>query len=108
MNKLVSDIQAILESRNQLAKQAFVQYQPIVEQYISDNCTDSNQIAYTLDFMLDFCFDEQMLLLYRRLCRHLFRFDSETTVFYINAYREMWDEEGTMFGIDNKDEEVST
>jgi hypothetical protein len=108
MNKLVSDIQALLESRNQLAKQAFVQYQPIVEKYINDNCTDSNQIAYTLDFMLDFCFDEQMMLLYRRLCRHLFSFDTETTVFYINAYRKIWDEEGTKFGNGNQIAEIST
>lgn len=98
MKELVDTIKQLAESRNQLAQQAVLQYRPIVEQYIAENCTDSKQIAHTLDFMLDFCFDEQMLTLYRKLCRHLYHSDAETTAFYINAYREMWDEDGEQFG----------
>lgn len=64
---------------------------PLVRQYIAENCQDSNEIAYTLDFMLDFCFDKKMLLLYRQLCRQLYSFDQEAAFYYANAYREMWD-----------------
>jgi hypothetical protein len=70
----------------------------LVEQYIAENCQDSNQICYTLDFMLDFCFDDKMLLLYRRLCAHLYRFDPQSALYYVEAYREMWDEQGVQFG----------
>ena len=91
--EFIDIIKQLVESRNQLAHLAVEQYRPIVEQYINEKCKDSNKIAYTLDFMLDFCFDEQMLLLYRRLCRHLYDFDTEASLFYVNAYREMWDEE---------------
>lgn len=93
MNELFEKIRALAESQEQLAQQAVQQYQPIVANYIADNCTDSNQIAFTLDFMLEFCYDAQMLTLYRKLCRHLYSFDPETAVDYVVAYRERWDEE---------------
>ena len=41
---------------------------------------------------LDFCFDERMLYLYRKLCRYYYHIDAEATVGYVNAYRDMWDE----------------
>lgn len=102
---MIEEIKQLIEGRNELAKQAVIQYKSIVQQYIKDNCRDSNKIAYTLDFMLDFCFDKDMLKLYRRLCRHLYSFDPEGAAFYVNAYREMWDEEGTKFGKGNNPEE---
>lgn len=98
MNELIEKIKAFAEVQEQLGQQAVIQYQPIVSGYINDNCTDSNQIAYTLDFMLDFCFNDDMLMLYRRLCRHLYSFDPKTAVEYIDAYRERWDEDGERFG----------
>lgn len=98
MNEIFEKIRDLAKSQEQLAQQAVLQYQPIVSWYVANNCTDSNQIAYTLDFMLDFCFDEQMLSLYRTLCRHLYSFDPETAVDYVKAYRERWDEEGIRFG----------
>jgi len=44
-----------------------------------------------LDGILDFCFDADMLLLYKKLCRYYFNIDPVATVSYINFYREMWD-----------------
>jgi len=95
---MISEIEQFIESRNALAKQALVKYQTIVEQFINENCQDSNQISYNLDFMLDFCFDAQLLMLYRKLCRHFYGIDPSAAANYVNAYREMWDEEGMQFG----------
>lgn len=86
-------IKAFAESQNELAKRAVPQYQTIVGHLITNNCTDSNQIQYTLDFTLDFCFDEEMLTLYRKLCRHLYSFDQSAAIYYVEAYSERWDEE---------------
>lgn len=105
MNELIEKIKALAESQEQLAKQALQQYQPIAAQYIHDNCRDSNQIAYTLDFMLEFCFDQQMLTLFRKLCRHLYSFDPETAIDYVEAYRERWDEEGKQFGNEKNEDQ---
>lgn len=95
---MLEDIKKLAEKLNALSIQAYSQYEPIVNQLISENSQDSNKIELTLDFMLDFCSNEKMLLLYRKLCRHLYSFDPESAVFYVAAYRERWDEEGTQFG----------
>lgn len=100
---MIDKINELLESRNLLAKQALASYEPLVKDIIASQTKDVNHISYTLDFMLDFCFDENILLLYRKLCRYLFDIDQETTAFYINAYRELWDEEGKMFGNNKKE-----
>ena len=101
---MIDKINELLESRNLLAKQALASYEPLVKDIIASQTKDVNHISYTLDFMLDFCFDENILLLYRKLCRYLYDIDQETTASYINAYRELWDEEGKMFG--NKKKKV--
>ena len=98
MNEMIEKIKAIAEIREKLAQQAIEHYEPIVKHYIQNHCTDSNTIGYTLDFMLEFCFKEQMLILYRKLCRHLYSFDPKTAIDYVEAYRERWDEEGEQFG----------
>jgi hypothetical protein len=102
---MIEEITKILENRNQLAQQAQEQYKPLVNNIIASQNKDINHICYTLDCMLDFCFDEQMLLLYRRLCRYLLDIDPEATASYVQAYREMWDEEGKQFG-NNKEEGI--
>jgi len=101
----MDEIIKLLENRNQIAQQAFMQYEPLVNNIIASQNKDVNHICYTMDYMLDFCFDEQMLLLYRRLCRHLLDIDPQATANYVNYYLEMWDEESVMFG-NNKIEET--
>ena len=98
---MIEEITKLIESRNQLAQQACGQYAALVNSIISSQTKDVNYISHTLDYMLDLCFDDQMLLLYRRLCRYLYDIDKETTASYINAYREMWDEKGENFGNNN-------
>ena len=36
-----------------------------------------------------------MLMLYRKLCRHLYGLDQDSAVFYVNHYREMFDEDSS-------------
>jgi hypothetical protein len=97
-NELYKSIKPLAEMQQQLAQQAYDFYLPMVNDLIKSKQTELVQIERTLDLMLDFCFDDKMLLLYRRLCRYLYDIDPESAVFYVNAYRELWDEEGTQFG----------
>lgn len=99
----MEEIIKLAESHNQLAQQAHQQYEPMVNSLIATKTSDVNQISHTLDFMLDFCFDDQILQLYRKLCRYMYGLDQESAAFYVNAYRDMWDEEGKMFGNDKKE-----
>lgn len=97
---MMEEIIKLLEGRDLLAKQAYKQYEPLVTNIIATQNKDVNHICYTMDFMLDFCFDDKMLLLYRRLCRYLLDIDPQATASYVQAYRDMWDEEGAKFGND--------
>lgn len=76
-----------------LAQQAESSYCLEVESVVSKQITDKQYIERLLDGMLDFCFDAGMLLLFKKLCRFYFKIDPVATAFYINAYREMWDEQ---------------
>jgi hypothetical protein len=94
MDGLVKSIGELAKARNQLAHQAEQQYAPEVEDVLRTQCRDTNHIERLLDGILDFCFDPAMLRVYRKLCRYYFTIAPGATVSYVNAYREMWDEEG--------------
>ncbi len=61
------------------------------EALIKSKTTNNNEIELLLDYMLDFCGDSQMLLLYKKLCRYYWEINPQATAIYINYYREMWD-----------------
>jgi len=86
-------ISSLAKAHQALGQRAFIEFKTSVNQIISTNNQDSQTIESLLDHMLSFCFDEDVLLLYRRLCKHYFPIDPQSTVYYINAYREMFEED---------------
>lgn len=86
-----SDINAIVGQFSNLANEALRVYKPIVNEIIEKKNRDENHIQRTLDYLLDFCFDEKLLTLYRRLCRYYWNIDPQATANYIDYYREMYD-----------------
>lgn len=90
--ELVQSIGAISKSMQHLARQAEAQYAIEVNEIIESDDYDSHRIERLLDGMLDFCFDDGVLRLYKKLCRYYFKINPEATASYIHAYREMWDE----------------
>jgi len=46
-----------------------------------------------LDQLLEVAFDEKVLVTYKKLCRHYYFINPEAAVFYVQSYREVWDEE---------------
>ncbi len=67
---MIEEIKKLIELQQQLAKQAVDIYKLEVDEIIRSKTTDDNKIQLTLDYMLSFCFDDQMLLLYKKLCRY--------------------------------------
>ena len=55
-----------------LAVQAVTLYYRETDAIIDSGCKDKNRIECTLDGMLDFCFDKNMLKHYKRLCRYYY------------------------------------
>ena len=93
MLDMVQTIGKLSVAQQQLAHQAEQQYSFEVEAILQEKYRDSRRIECLLDGMLDFCFDDEMLRLYKKLCRYYYKIDSVATVSYVYAYREMWDEE---------------
>ena len=92
-NELVAVIGELAVAQQQLARQAEQQYSFEVDSILRDQCREPHRIECLLDGMLDFCFDDEMLRLYKDLCRYYFKMDPEATASYVYAYREMWDED---------------
>ena len=85
------------------AVQALYQYMPIAEDIIAGRIKGENDIGRHLDFMLDFCWDDTVLLLYKRVLRSLYKTYPELVYNYVYAYRDMWDNDGE----DGDDENTS-
>jgi hypothetical protein len=89
---LVDSIRPIAKEMQNLAHRAVLGYSPEVEAIINERCRDVNRIEHLLDYMLDFCFDQKLLILFKKLCRYLFTFDPATASDYVQFYCKMWDD----------------
>ncbi|MEI7982903.1 MAG: hypothetical protein WCI71_14720 [Bacteroidota bacterium] len=87
---MIEEIKDLIVVQQKLARQALAEHSVLVENIIVSKTTDQNRIEHTLDGILDFCFDADMLLLFKKLCRYYFTINTQATAFYINTYREMW------------------
>lgn len=76
-----------------LNKRAGLFYSPIVKGIVDGGSTDAQLIESTLDGLLGFAGSEEGLSLYKMLCRHYWDLDPASTASYIEAYRDMWDED---------------
>jgi hypothetical protein len=90
---LINNLQPLIEQIQQLQEQAYSIYKPQVEQLIATKTRDENTIERLLDYLLDQCGNDKVLLLYKKLCRYYWDINPESTVFYIQSYREMWEDD---------------
>ncbi len=95
---MIEEIMDLIVVQQKLARQALSEYSVLVENIIVSKTSDQNRIEHTLDGILDFCFDTDMLLLFKKLSRYYFTINPLSTISYINIYREMWGDDS----IDNK------
>ena len=91
---LVERIAALAKVSQELAREAMPLYSAEVEAILKAQSRDSSRIESCLDGMLDFCFDDEMLVLYKKLCRYYLNIDPEATASYVRFYHEMWEDEG--------------
>lgn len=94
-NDLVLRIGELVKETREVARLAEQQYSAEVEVILIAQSRDSRRIESCLDGILDFCFDDGMLALYKKLCRYYFAIDPEATAFYVHAYRKTWGEQKT-------------
>ena len=74
-------------------KQTLTVYKPKVDLLINSNSSEKNAIEHTLDALFELAFDNEVLLLFKKLCRYYYTIDPVATAQQIQFYREMWDNE---------------
>jgi len=91
MDDLVRSMGTLVKGAQRLACVAERQYSAEVDAILKARSRDSRRIEKCLDGMLDFCFDDNVLVLYKKLCRYYFAIDPKATATYVHVYREMWE-----------------
>ena len=76
-----------------MAEQALINYMPIAEDIIAGRIAGENNIGYQLDFMLDYCWDDKVLALYKKVLRSIKDQYPDLVVSYIEAYKDLWENE---------------
>lgn len=85
-------IYQIAEQIVQLHQKAYEVYLPLVE-YVCSRIVLEDELSHLLDYLLNFVCDEEILELYKRVCRRYLHIYSSCIKFYIESYRKMWEEE---------------
>lgn len=85
-------IYQIAEQIVEIYQKANEVYLPLVEDVCNREVSES-ELSYLLDYLLDFVCDEKILGLYKKACRRLLYTHSSCIQLYIEAYREMWEDE---------------
>lgn len=90
---MIKDVELFADKIQSLAILAKAEYEPVVNAIIRKKIVDEQYILRTLDKLLDFCFDDEMLLLYKKLCRYYYPLNRDAIVDYIKYYFEMYEPE---------------
>ena len=90
-------ITEIANSIKCLNDMAYINYKPSVDMYISllesGEEVSENELCLFLDYMLDFCGDDRMLELYKKLLRAMLPKYPQAVNDYIKFYKEDYDDE---------------
>ena len=85
-------IYQVAEQIAQLHQKAYEIYLSLVEDVCSRTLLE-DELSRFLDYLLDFACDEKMLKLYKRVGRRYLYVYPGCIKFYMEAYREMWEDE---------------
>ena len=91
VDEMAKGLSPLVEQMQGMAVDALYRFTPIAEGIISGKIAGENNIGYQLDFMLDYCWDDTVLLLYKKILRNLYHKYPELVASYAYAYRDMWD-----------------
>ena len=86
-------VYSIVQQMKELTKIAYEQYAEIANAIIAGHITKENDIARQLDYMLDFCHDDEYHKLYDRILDCIENKYQETAAFYRDSYDDMWGDE---------------
>ena len=75
----------------EIALQTLLYWKPKAEQIINNKSQGISEIEHTLDALCEAAFDDEVLAVFKKLCRYYYDIDPVATAEQIQFYREMWD-----------------
>jgi len=94
MNDSFEKIAVLAQQFKGLANDALPIYKAFSEDVLCERLTDIQEIERNLDGMVSFCFDDRILLLYKKVLRKLYDQHPETVKSYVDIYYDMFEENG--------------
>jgi hypothetical protein len=91
----------LAECINKITEDAFIIYEEQVDRIYRNKVKDVKEIERVIEALLDYCYNDKILLLFKRICRYYYKINQEVTYEYIMIYRDLWDDEN----LDKKEEE---
>jgi hypothetical protein len=92
---MIEGFEELAENLKQHTLEAFNIYNAAINRICNNKVQDEKEIEHILDNLLTYCGDDDMLLLYKKLCRYYYDINPIATFEHINIYRDMWDEEAS-------------
>lgn len=93
-------LRKLIEASEGMYRQAEIEFAPLVASLIRSRSRDSKKIENLLDNLLSFASDERILILFKELGRYYYFIDQDATSYYVNAYKEMWEEESEVIDLE--------
>ncbi|MFV8328466.1 hypothetical protein [Flavobacterium sp. ZS1P14] len=93
LDNLIDQLKPLIAQIQQLQEQAYSICKPQVDDLIKTQTKDKNTIERLLDYLLDHCGNEKVLTLFKKLCRYYWDINPRATADYIQAYREIWEDD---------------
>jgi len=85
----------IVAIQNEAVLQTLLIWKPKAENIINTKSKDITDIEHTLDALCEVAFNDEVLIVFKKLCRYYYTIDEQATAEQIQFYREMWDNENT-------------
>lgn len=92
-NEIIAFAGQLQTVQKEAADRTFIVYGSEVNALLRLQIKDKQRIENILDRLLDVAFDDRVLKLFKQLCRHYYFIDPQAAAFYVQSYREMWDNE---------------
>ena len=76
-----------------LRQKAIEALEPTVQDMVRSGNRDVQRIEHTLDHLLNHACTPEGLTLFKTICRYYWTIDPQATASYVQAYRDMWDDD---------------
>jgi hypothetical protein len=90
VSNTMDDLGELIEQLQALRNNAYMLYCPAVDEVLSGEVADINDITSVLDGLCDFCDEDRFLELYRKVCKHIYHKYPELVGEYVHLYRAIW------------------